>query len=269
MNMNPKDENNHRPLELIFVRHGESEGNVADEASKQGDHSHFTDEFRMRHSSTWNLTPKGESQAKSAGEWIKKNINGGVFDGYYVSSYRRARRTAGLLDLPNASWKIRDYIREHDWGTLDVMTNEERFAGQPDLKRRKDINSYYFAAPGGESLADVVVRARVGIMSTLYREYGGKTAIVVSHGNMMWPIRIIMENVLPEEYLDLKGKRDPKDEINNCQIFQYSRVNPKTGEIVEHFGWMRSICPWNLNEENDAWREIKHKKYSNEELRNF
>ena len=122
--MSPK-EDNHRPLELVFVRHGESEGNVAVNAAENGDNSYFTEEFRSRHSSTWNLTPKGEEQAKAAGDWIKKNINGGIFDKYYASTYRRAKRTAGLLDLPGAKWRLRDYIREHDWGNLDVMTDEE------------------------------------------------------------------------------------------------------------------------------------------------
>lgn len=261
-----KPTENHRPLELVFVRHGESEGNVADDASKHGDHSHFTDEFRARHSSSWNLTPKGESQAKVAGEWIKENINHGVFDGYYVSSYKRARRTAGLLNLPKAMWNIRDYIREHDWGNLDVMTKEESVALYPQVMKGKQINPYYFSAPGGESLADVVIRARVGIIATLYREYSNERAIVVSHGNLMWPIRIIMENILPEEYLELKNKKNPKDKIENCQILHYSRIDPQTHKITEKFNWMRSVCPWNPDPDCDDWRQIVHKKYTNKEL---
>ncbi|HSV95117.1 MAG TPA: histidine phosphatase family protein [Spirochaetia bacterium] len=263
--MSPQKEN-HRPLELVFVRHGESEGNVANHAAEAGDSSHFTDEFRTRHSSTWNLTPLGEEQAKAAGDWIKKNINQGVFDAYYASTYRRAKRTAGLLDLPNASWRLRDYIREHDWGILDVMTDEERREKYPDVMRNREMNPYYFAAPGGESLADVLIRARVGIMATLYRDLPNKRGIVVSHGNMMWPIRIIMEGILPEEYLELKAKKDPRDKINNCQIFQYTRINPTTGEITEKFSWMRSVCPWKLDPALNEWRPILHKKYTNEEL---
>lgn len=257
---------NHRPLELVFVRHGESEGNVASHAAEDGDDSFFTEEFRARHSSTWNLTPKGEEQAKAAGDWIKKNINGGLFDGYYASTYRRAKRTAGLLNLPGAQWKLRDYIREHDWGNLDVMTDEERHTKYPEIMKGHQINPYYFSAPGGESLADVVIRARVGIMATLYRDLSNKRGIVVSHGNMMWPIRIIMEDLLPDDYLALKKKKDPRDKINNCQIFQYSRINPDTNEIAEKFSWMRSVCPWKLDPELNAWRPIARKRYTNEEL---
>lgn len=257
---------NHRPLELVFVRHGESEGNVAVHAAEAGDPSHFTAEFKARHNSTWDLTPKGIQQAKAAGLWIKKNINHGIFDAYFASTYRRAKRTAGFLNLPQAQWRLRDYIREHDWGNLDVMTDEERQKKYPDAMKNKKINPYYFSAPGGESLADVLVRARVGIMATLYRNLPNKRGIVVTHGNMLWPIRIIMEDLLPEEYITLKEKHDPKDKINNCQILQYTRIDPKTGEITEKFTWMRSVCPWKLDPKLNAWRPITHKKFTNAEL---
>lgn len=261
-----KSPDNHRPLELVFVRHGQSEGNLANKAAENGDNRYFTEEFRKRHSSTWDLTKKGIQQAKAAGVWIRKNINDGIFDGYYASTYRRAKRTAGFLNLPGAHWNLRDYIREHDWGNLDVMTDEERQSKYPDIMEKRDINPYYFSAPGGESLADVLIRARVGILATLYRRLPNNRGIVVSHGNMMWPIRIIMEGLLPEEYLALKKKQDPKDEINNCQILQYTRINPKTGETVERFSWMRSVCPWDLHPKRNSWRPIIHKKYTNKEL---
>ena len=263
-----KLKDNPRPLELVFVRHGESEGNVAVNAAEAGDPSHFTEEFKSRHSSTWNLTSEGEKQAVAAGIWIKKNINKGIFDAYYSSTYRRAKRTAGLLGLPKATWRIRDYIREHDWGNLDVMTDEERHEKYPEAMKKRQENPYYFAAPGGESLADVLIRARVGIIATLYRDLPEKRGIVVTHGNLIWPLRIIMEDLLPEEYLARKAKRDPRDKINNCQVFQYSRIDPKTKEITEKFNWMRSVCPWKPNPELEEWRPIAHKKFTNEELIN-
>jgi len=257
---------NHRPLELVFVRHGESEGNVAANAAEQGDNSYYTEEFKSRHSSSWNLTDKGIEQAKTAGAWIRENINQGLFDAYYASSYKRARRTAGFLGLPNAEWELRDYIREHDWGNLDAMNDEERMAKYPEVMKKRDANRFYFAAPGGESLADVVIRARVGILATLYRELPNQRGIVVSHGNMMWPIRIIMEGILPDDYLKLREAKNPADKINNCQVFQYSRIDPITHKVVDRFSWMRSVCPWKLDPEIDGWRPIERKRYTNQEL---
>ncbi|OGC44451.1 hypothetical protein A2V54_00320 [candidate division WWE3 bacterium RBG_19FT_COMBO_53_11] len=261
-----QSEPSNRPLELVFVRHGESEGNVATDAAEHGDSSYFTKEFSQRHSSTYDLTPRGVGQSRAAGKWITANINGGKFDAYYCSTYVRARKTAGYLGLPGARWYIRDYIREHDWGNLDAMTDEERWAKYPEVMRKRDISKFYFASPGGESMADMAVRVRVGILTTLYRDLPNGRGIVVTHGNVMWPIRIIMEGWLPEEFQALRDRHDPKDKIYNCQILQYTRIDPVSGEISEKFGWVRSVCPWDLSLSPNKWQEVAHKKYTNEEL---
>ena len=146
------------------------------------------------------------------------------------------------------------------------MTDEERHIKYPDAMEKRSINPYYFAAPGGESLADVLIRARVGILATIYRRLPGKRGIDVTHGNMIWPIRIIMEDILPEEYIQMKKEHDPKNKINNCQIIQYTRIDPQTGAVSEKFTWTRSVCPWKPDPKLDAWRPIPHKKYTNEEL---
>lgn len=260
------DPSHPRPLELIFVRHGESEGNVAADAMEKGDLRYYTPEFKNRHNSTYDLTPKGVRQAKVAGKWIKKNINGGVFDGYYCSTYVRARKTAGYLGLPGAKWFVRDYIREHDWGNLDAMTDAEKWEQYPNAMKKREINKYYFASPGGESMADMVIRLRVGILTTLYRDLAGKRGIVVTHGNVMWPVRITMEGWLPEEFQKIRDRDDPADKINNCQVFQYTRIDPKTGKTTDRFNWMRSVCPWDLNLSDNNWRTIERRRYSNEEL---
>jgi hypothetical protein len=69
------------PLELVLVRHGQSEGNEAVARSQHGDLSAYTPEFKNKHSSTYRLTDKGIQQAKVAGQWIRENI-GEKFDRY-------------------------------------------------------------------------------------------------------------------------------------------------------------------------------------------
>ena len=91
------------PIDLVLVRHGESEGNAARRFSTAGDNSVFTDEFCSRHSSRLRLTDQGREQARVAGSWLKKNI-GERFDRYLVSGYLRAMETAALLELPEAVW---------------------------------------------------------------------------------------------------------------------------------------------------------------------
>src|SRR3989338_3726543 len=94
------------PIDLVLVRHGQSEGNAAKRRSEAGDHSAFTKEFLNRHSASFRLTDKGCAQAQRAGEYIRKEFygNGIIFDRFVTSEYIRAKETAGLLDLPNAQW---------------------------------------------------------------------------------------------------------------------------------------------------------------------
>jgi phosphoglycolate phosphatase-like HAD superfamily hydrolase len=63
------------PDHLVFVRHGESEGNVVQNKSKHGDESGFTDEFFQLPGRKWELTKLGISQAQSAGKWIRENAD--------------------------------------------------------------------------------------------------------------------------------------------------------------------------------------------------
>lgn len=259
-----------KPLELVFIRHGESVGNVAYKASKSGDPSHYTDEFRSFHSSQWDLTSKGIEQAIAAGEWIRANIHGGIFDGYFTSTYKRARKTAGYLHLPDAEdkpvWKLRDYLREHDWGILDVMTDEEKMEKYPDIMRQRAINAFYFPSLSGESMSALTNRFRLSILGTLFREYPGKRPIAVTHGNTMWAGRYSLEGMTPEQYLALDNSDDPFEKINNCQILHYSRANPLTGDIEPDLNWMRSVCPWDLTLSRNEWVRIVRKKYTNAEL---
>ena len=101
------------PIDLVFVRHGQSEGNVANRASRNRDNSFFTPEFLERHSRTFRLTDKGIAQAEAAGEWLRANVPT-LFDRFYVSDYIRAKETAVHLHLPHAFWRQEFHLRERD-----------------------------------------------------------------------------------------------------------------------------------------------------------
>ena len=60
--------NMYLPKNLLLIRHGQSEGNVASRASRDGDHDHYSPSFRIRSAHSWNLSPNGESQARKCGE---------------------------------------------------------------------------------------------------------------------------------------------------------------------------------------------------------
>lgn len=170
--------------DLVLLRHGESEGNVARNRSIGGDHSLYTGEFKHRHSALWRLTDRGREQAIAAGDWLRSN---GLyeFDRYYVSEYLRAMETAARLNLNDAKWYAEMLIRERDWGQMDLLSEKERVAKFMHELQRRDLDPFYFSPPGGESLAAVAQRAD-RLVSSLHRECNGKKAIVVCHGEVMW-----------------------------------------------------------------------------------
>ena len=49
----------------------------------------------------------------------------------------------------------------------------------------------------------------------------------------MWGFRVILERIPPDKYVKLDQSKNPFDRIHNCQILQYSRIDPKTGETTQ------------------------------------
>lgn len=253
------------PNNIIFVRHGESEGNAAKRQAYKGDLSAFTPEFLARHSSKFRLTSRGRDQAASAGNWIRNEFPQG-FDRYYVSEYVRAMETAGLLNLPKATWYSDFYLREQDYGELDILPPEEMEAKYADALRHRDRDAFYWKPPGGESIADLCLRFD-RLLETLGRECAGKNVIVVCHGRVMWAARIRLERLSSTRYIELHDhSKNPLDQINNCQVLHYSRQNPATGEIGPHIDWMRSVCPTDPSRSRNEWVKIERPRFSNDNL---
>jgi len=254
------------PVRLVFVRHGESEGNVAKRLSRRGDTSAFTPEFLDRHSYQFRLTDVGIKQAEAAGVWIKANINGGKFDRQYVSEYVRAIETAARLSLPDALWRKDLDIRERDYGLMDLLSPEDTkrlYSEELKLFRR---DSLLMPTPGGgESMATVGLRSKA-FFDTLHRECSRNSVIVVSHGEFIWSCRIRLERITIGRYHELDSSKNPHDRIHNCQIIEYTRVDPKTGEEASCYNWMRSVCPSGLLLSRNEWVPIVRKKFTNEDL---
>lgn len=265
------------PRSLLLVRHGESEGNVAKKLSEKRDHSLFTEAFMKRHSSTFRLTNKGRKQAEMAGDWIRKNV-GLEFDRCYTSVYLRAIETACILQLPFAEWRAEIFLRERDWGDLDVVSQEEKETKYKEIMEARKSDGIFWRPPNGESMSNLCIRVD-RVIQTMARECSGKNVIVVCHGETMRAFRIILERMSPWEYARLDASTDKKDRILNCQILQYTRedrvfsTNPAIGgatkkskKLLPHFTWMRSVCPTNTALSSNIWTPIQRKKYSNSDL---
>ncbi len=252
------------PIDLVLVRHGESEGNVVNDRSKQGDDSLFTEEYYERHSSQWRLTDKGIAQAEAAGRWLRANMSVN-FDRYYTSEYLRAIETAYHLNLPGANWFLEFYLRERDWGDLDVMPVKERNEKYAASMAAKKRDALYWTPPNGENMAGSCLRAD-RVIDTLHRECEDGRTILVGHGEIMWAFTIRLERLTQWRYYELDQSKDPCDRIHNGQIIQYTRRNPETGELMPYLNWKRSVCPWNLSLSTNEWQPIFRTRYTNADL---
>lgn len=253
------------PVDLVFVRHGRSEGNEARERSKQGDDRYYTPEFRGRRNREWRLTDAGIEQARAAGGWIRGHVGEGFFS-YDTSEFLRARETAAHLALPGARWKQDVLLRERSWGHADfVMPESERFEQfRAELAARRE-DPCYWRPPGGESLVDVCLRVE-WVLGRLRRDCAGQRCIVVAHEDVMWAARFILEGLTQERWRDMLLSDDPQVKLHNGQVLHYTRRDPGTGELGLRMQWVRSVCPWDPSRSSDHWHRIESPGFSNDEL---
>src|SRR3989344_1829370 len=254
------------PIDLILVRHGQSEGNLANNASRDGDNSFFTPEFLDRHSRDFRLTNKGIEQAKIAGDWIKKNIQM-PFDRFYVSDYIRAKETAHYLNLPKANWRVEYQLRERDKALMDNCPADEQ-KRLFEMEQRQHEMDPFLACPagGGESFPMLCLRVKAGFIEHLARECSDKRVIAVCHGHVMRALQLELENLGHDDFIRLNSSEKPEDKIYNCQILWYTRRNPDSlNTIMPNLTAVRSISP-SGNVGDYGWRPIARKKYSNQEL---
>ncbi|KAG8465534.1 hypothetical protein KFE25_002841 [Diacronema lutheri] len=253
-----------RLKELVLVRHGESEGNIAHRRSLRGDHSLYENQFfARRHSSLWRLTNRGIEEAIKAGDWLRENIDV-RFDRYYVSEYVRAMETAAKLELPGATWYTETFLRERDLGIFDLMSHAERKLKFAEELRRRERDRFFFAPPGGESLADVCLRVD-RVINQLHRECQDQRVIIVAHGEVIWCFRIRLERMGQMHYRELEQIQNVHDHIHNCQILHYTRTAPD-GTTAPWLTHLRSVCPWDLSRSRNTWEEIERPKYDSVQL---
>lgn len=255
------------PLDLVFVRHGQSEQNLASKFAKLGDASLYTEEFKARHAGQHRLTDLGRQQAKKAGQWLRKH-GLAAFDRRYVSDYVRAKETAALLELDGPDWYVDYLLREREWGDYDNISWEERERLSEGKINLKDTDPFYWVPPNGESIAQLTVRLR-NLFNTLHRECSDMRVVVVCHGEVMWAFRQMIERMPVAKWAELEHSQDPKDKIHNCQILHYTRRHPATGELSGHLDWMRSVCPWDESLSSNEWQKVKRQHFSDEQLMKF
>nr|WP_300050978.1 histidine phosphatase family protein [uncultured Nocardioides sp.] len=188
--------------ELILVRHGQSEGNVAAEKAQRDGVEHIDVPAR---DPDVVLSETGREQAAAVGRWLQglsEDERPGIV---WTSPYRRARETAEIalevcdLDL---DFRVDERLRDRDMGITDMLTGAGISSRYPEeAKRRKWIGKFYYRPPGGESWADVTLRVRA-VLTDLAHNESAERVLVTAHDVVLLLFTYVAEGLDEDAVLE-------------------------------------------------------------------
>jgi len=201
------------PGRLDLIRHGESSGNVANDAA-------HAQKLEMLELATRDmdvpLSERGERQAAALGRWFADQHP----DLIVASPYRRAVDTGRLaLDQAGRHDTIRldERLREREFGILDRLTRrgiEQLVPEQAALRRA--LGKFYHRPPGGESWCDVILRLRT-VIDTIARDLRGERVLIVCHSVVVLCFRYLLGHMTEEQILAI----DRATDVANCSLTTY------------------------------------------------
>ncbi|MDF3037279.1 MAG: histidine phosphatase family protein [Paucimonas sp.] len=208
------------PQVLWLVRHGQSVGNVARDATEAAGAALI--DIATRDMDT-PLSPLGEAQSMSLGRWFGNMTNDEKPSVVLTSPYIRARMTAQLI-LSHAgiakgdiAFVADERLREKEFGILDRLTRVGIMQKYPELsEQRAHVGKFYFRPPGGESWCDVILRLR-SVLEMITREYRGERVLVVGHQVIVNCMRYLLERMDEQQILDI----DRQGDVPNCSVTSY------------------------------------------------
>lgn len=177
-------------MKLLLTRHGQTDWNVAK---------------RIQGITDVELNDTGMEQAKIAREKLLKE----KIDVILCSPLKRARKTAEIIaegrEIPII---VEQELRERYFGKYEGKTKEDfDFNAVWNYKLNKQYEDI-------ERIGDLFERVE-DLIEKVKKEYENKTVLMVTHGGVAVPIRVILEG-LPEGMEIIKGFG-----IDNCEIKEY------------------------------------------------
>ncbi|WP_433431029.1 histidine phosphatase family protein [Nonomuraea sp. CA-141351] len=178
------------PERIIAVRHGQSQANLAHQQA--GDRPLFYEPGD--HEVT--LTELGRKQAAALGRLLAGMPAAETPEVVWCSPYLRALDTwrvalqswgAGPLPVT-----VDERLRDQEAGAFahyNLAAIRDRFPDE--LARREAQGAYAFRPPGGESLADVVVRLRE-LLADLREHAAGRRVLIVAHDSVVLGLRHVI-----------------------------------------------------------------------------
>jgi len=164
-------------FDIIFLRHGESEGNHARWIQGQTDSA---------------LTERGWQQARFlANFWYE---NGTKFDFIISSTLSRALETARTIcDLNHLPLETDPLWQERCFGEIEGYSSEDLQQAKPPLDF---YHPFIPPASGAESQLDLFLRASQALQKLITREEGNY--LVVSHGSMLNMVMYTIFGLAPQ-----------------------------------------------------------------------
>lgn len=177
--------------QLVLLRHGESQWNLE---------NRFTGWIDVP------LSPKGEQEARQAGEKLK--ALGITFDCAFTSVLQRAIRTMEIvfevLGQRGVPVEKDQALNERHYGDLQGLNKAETAKKFGDEQVHIWRRSYDVAPPGGESLKDTAARTLPYYEAKIFPVVtAGKTVLVAAHGNSLRSLVMHLDQLTREQVLEL------------------------------------------------------------------
>lgn len=208
-----------RCTQLILVRHGQSEGNLAAEAADRDELEQIDVPAR---DPDVVLSATGRDQAAAVGRWLASLPSDEQPEVLWTSPYRRARETAGIalevggLDIAH---RVDERLRDRDMGITDKLTSAGIRAAHPQEAQRRDwLGKFYYRPPGGESWADVALRVRT-VLTDLASAERHQRILVTGHDVVLLLFCYVAE-AMDEEQVLARGRDNALSNAAICRLRQ-------------------------------------------------
>ncbi|MCD5343831.1 histidine phosphatase family protein [Pseudarthrobacter sp. NPDC092184] len=218
-------------VELLLIRHGESEGNVAATDARMAGAEVIAVPAR---DADVNLSGTGQDQAKALGAALARIAEEFRPDAVVSSPYARAFQTAEIA-VEAAGWPVKvqldERLRDRELGILDRLTRlgvEKRYP--EEAERREWLGKMYYRPPGGESWADVALRLR-SVLDELNNLGSGHRVMLVCHDALIMLFRYVLEGMTEKELLDLAASTS----VLNASITRFVRPAGEGPWTLESF----------------------------------
>ena len=221
-----------RRTQLILVRHGQSEGNVAAEAAARDELEQI--EVPARDPDVV-LSDLGREQAAAVGRWLSSLPEDERPEVLWTSPYRRARETAEIalkgagLDIP---LRVDERLRDRDMGITDKLTGAGIRAAYPEeAERREWLGKFYYRPPGGESWADVAMRVRA-VLTDLAQAERHQRILVTGHDVVLLLFCYVAE-ALDEEQVLARARDNALSNASICRL-QQDPESPTGWDVTDY-----------------------------------